>query len=568
MSEWVASCKVKLMPYWRLASLRYGAAGFLICMALSCAGGQIAPFGAAGAAAFWIAGHPALALVGALISSLLCGNNPQSLALLCLGICFCSVRLLEKKPSSPQKLLFLCLSWLFTIPVFYIGSAELLMSGLANISLSVCAAVCMTGALRAVKHIEGRRSPAQTDLVCLIGACAFLVYALCSYQALGIRFGVAAACFFLLLTASARGIETAAVAVMLSAGCVFGGFEPALAGSLAICALCASAARHFGKWGVAGAFFCAAFLLYMFVSQTLDMRSASLGLSLYLLIPRRLLMRLPAEKSERKRLQSEADLALLQKRLGNTAEVLKQASPLFCSEDGFAQRQILAVSGALASLAQSPRPQRRRYDVAIGAAALAKAGSKETGDSMGMRHIREQVVLLLSDGMGSGSAAHRESAAAVALLGDLLSIGFALCEALECVNRLLMQRSHESDMFATMDALLFDLASGQAQFVKYGAPPSYILREGKIHTLYAEALPAGIVKEARPALHVAPLRRGDTVVLMTDGAFDALGAELSRTLLESVGGANTANDAAQSLLLAAREKSGADDMTVIVARIA
>ena len=123
-------------------------------------------------------------------------------------------------------------------------------------------------------------------------------------------------------------------------------------------------------------------------------------------------------------------------------------------------------------------------------------------------------------------------------------------------------------MFATMDALLFDLSSGEAQFVKYGAPPSYILRGGKVHTLYAEALPAGIVKEARPALHVAPLRRGDTVVLMTDGAFDALGAELSRTLLESVGGANTADDAAQALLLAAREKSGADDMTEIVARIA
>lgn len=81
-------------------------------------------------------------------------------------------------------------------------------------------------------------------------------------------------------------------------------------------------------------------------------------------------------------------------------------------------------------------------------------------------------------------------------------------------------------------------------------------------------MPAGIVKEARPALHIAPLKKGDAIILMTDGAFDALGAELSRTLLEQVGAANTSDDAAQSLLLAAREKSGADDMTVIVARIA
>ena len=57
------------------------------------------------------------------------------------------------------------------------------------------------------------------------------------------------------------------------------------------------------------------------------------------------------------------------------------------------------------------------------------------------------------------------------------------------------------------------------------------------------------------------------MILMTDGLFDALGTELFASLVERVGGANTVDDAAQALLSAGREKSGADDMSVLVARV-
>ena len=54
---------------------------------------------------------------------------------------------------------------------------------------------------------------------------------------------------------------------------------------------------------------------------------------------------------------------------------------------------------------------------------------------------------------------------------------------------------------------------------------------------------------------------------MTDGLFDALGTELFAALIERVGGANTVDDAASALLAAGQEKSGADDMSVLVARV-
>ena len=185
---------------------------------------------------------------------------------------------------------------------------------------------------------------------------------------------------------------------------------------------------------------------------------------------------------------------------------------------------------------------------------------------MATRRIGGELLLLMSDGMGTGVCARRESSAAVAIFGDLLSVGFAPEEAQECVNRLLMLKG-EREMYATLDALLIDLENGRARFIKYGAPPAYILRGGRIHTVYAEALPIGILPEAQASVHECGLRRGDAVILMTDGLFDALGTELFAAIIERVGGANTVDDAAEALLAAGRERSGADDMSVIVARI-
>ena len=64
--------------------------------------------------------------------------------------------------------------------------------------------------------------------------------------------------------------------------------------------------------------------------------------------------------------------------------------------------------------------------------------------------------------------------------------------ALECVNQLLMLKCQE-DMYATLDVLLLDLSTCRARFLKQGAPPSYILRKGRVYTIHAETLPVGIL---------------------------------------------------------------------------
>ena len=180
---------------------------------------------------------------------------------------------------------------------------------------------------------------------------------------------------------------------------------------------------------------------------------------------------------------------------------------------------------------------------------------------------RGRELFVVSDGMGSGAGARAESMAAVDLLLSLSAAGYPLDMALSCVNYM-RPALEQAESFATMDVLDLDLSSGEASFVKLGAPPSFVLRGGKVHTVYGEALPAGIVAEATPAIHRAVLTENDAVILLTDGTLDALGRDAVDRILVNVGGANTPQDAAESLLAAARAVSDGDDMSVMVVRIA
>ena len=207
------------------------------------------------------------------------------------------------------------------------------------------------------------------------------------------------------------------------------------------------------------------------------------------------------------------------------------------------------------------------FDARFGVAASPAPESSISGDSLGVRELGDgKLLYLMSDGMGSGEMAHRESSAAVALLGDLLSVGFDSSIALESVNRLLIARNSR-EMYATLDAFLLDMSDGSARFIKYGAPPTYIIRDNRVNTLYCEALPVGVIEEARPAVHHVQLRQGDIVVMMTDGASDALGTELTASLLEMVAAEPSANDAAKALVLTALEKQARDDTSVMVIHI-
>lgn len=203
----------------------------------------------------------------------------------------------------------------------------------------------------------------------------------------------------------------------------------------------------------------------------------------------------------------------------------------------------------------------------MGTASAPISRSGVSGDSTGERRLPlGRVLYAISDGMGAGESARSESQAAIRLLFDLYDSGFSRDVALESVNRLLLKR--EQDMYATLDALYLNLRSGQAEFIKCGAPPTFVYRADCLHTVAAEALPAGIVDEATPAIQRARIRKNDAIIMFSDGALDALGERTQQAICEALDDVPDSQTAADRLLEAALASGAEDDMTVMVIQIA
>ena len=134
----------------------------------------------------------------------------------------------------------------------------------------------------------------------------------------------------------------------------------------------------------------------------------------------------------------------------------------------------------------------------------------------------------------------------------------------ENVNRMLLARN-DTEMYATLDAVSIDLNTGDAELLKYGAPPCYLLRNGKVRPIFGEALPCGILAEARPSVIHLKLQPDDRLVLCSDGVQDAL-KEGTANAIRSVCGAYDAMG--DRLLKLAQYGGGSDDMTVMVIRVA
>ena len=192
-------------------------------------------------------------------------------------------------------------------------------------------------------------------------------------------------------------------------------------------------------------------------------------------------------------------------------------------------------------------------------------GSDVSGDAAGeCRAFGGRVCYALSDGMGRGKTARAESEAAIELLFRLYRAGMHKDLIYDNVNRLLMAKNQE-ETYATLDAVSIDLNTGEAEILKYGAPPSFLLRGGKVQIILGEALPCGILPEAQPSVTRMKLQTDDRLILCSDGVQDMLpeGTENALRSIEEAG-----SQTGEVLLKLAESRGGTDDMTVMVIRVA
>ncbi len=246
------------------------------------------------------------------------------------------------------------------------------------------------------------------------------------------------------------------------------------------------------------------------------------------------------------------------------AEVLSEVSAK--CDDALTGRQLQSIGDCLNRLTVLEPKKLKRFEVSIGTALIPKQFNSVTGDSCIIRSSGSRVLAALSDGMGSGTVAEAESLKTLELMEKLIGVGFSLAEAADCVNMLMLERV-SSEMYATLDAVLIDLATGEMQMLKSGAAPGYLICGNEIRTLYSEALPIGIVRDIAPAISNYAVRNGDMLIMMTDGVSDALGMELIAAIHEHVSALSDPEDIANALLDDAKLLSSADDMSIIVIKI-
>ena len=169
--------------------------------------------------------------------------------------------------------------------------------------------------------------------------------------------------------------------------------------------------------------------------------------------------------------------------------------------------------------------------------------------------------------MGSGEKAERASGLAISLVENFYKAGFDSEIILSSVNKLLALNN--DDVFNALDICVLDTMNGTCDFIKMGAPESFIKHNETIEKIFGGTLPLGIMQDAQPAIIKQVMQNGDFVFMFTDGITDSFeSTEVLQDFINNMVAVNP-QTLAENLLNKAVELCGGarDDMTVIVAKV-
>ena len=232
--------------------------------------------------------------------------------------------------------------------------------------------------------------------------------------------------------------------------------------------------------------------------------------------------------------------------------------------------QILAA--AMENGAGKKRSIPLKFDMDIAVSQCAASGLIN-GDCCGWDQLSDdRIVMVLSDGMGKGKKAASESLMVVKTIMSLLRCGVNTDMTLKMVNTVMMMKDDE-DSFATVDLIIADKRTGRARFYKIGAAPTLIRRRNRVEEVKLAAVPLGIVNGFRIRYVETEIKKGDWIIMMSDGISDGGdGRGILDQIKETAGSVRSEdpqtmcdlilNQASDSYI--GRER---DDLTVVAARI-
>lgn len=239
-------------------------------------------------------------------------------------------------------------------------------------------------------------------------------------------------------------------------------------------------------------------------------------------------------------------------------------------------KQLRGVSKAINNVAEEVEKTSEKllgagYQFDIGVASAKKKTSGVSGDNLKSVKLENGNMLVgLSDGMGTGESACRSSQKVLELFEKYMNTGLEKETALDLINSYMILGENKEN-YSTLDLVLFDSNNANAEFIKFGACPTYIRQDGTTTLISSKTLPVGATVNMDVEIFERTLNRGDCFVLVSDGILEANDKKENwiKELIDSLKEIKPQRTADIILQEAIDVNFGAinDDMTVIVVKV-
>ena len=148
---------------------------------------------------------------------------------------------------------------------------------------------------------------------------------------------------------------------------------------------------------------------------------------------------------------------------------------------------------------------------------VGKDGNKVSGDSYIYENFTNgQTFIAISDGMGNGELAHKESSEALKILKCLLSFNIPIKTAIQTLQQL-KQHSNANERFFSLDVCMIDRERQRATFYKKGATPTFFIRAHQIELINLAQLPVGVMSDQDVDHVTLDLQEDDILIMCSDG---------------------------------------------------
>ena len=160
--------------------------------------------------------------------------------------------------------------------------------------------------------------------------------------------------------------------------------------------------------------------------------------------------------------------------------------------------------------------EKEKFKIQVISATTTKNNSEISGDTSIQTKLHDgKFLMALSDGMGSGKKAQKSSSTVIKMLKRLLTTGFDKDVSIGLINSSVNLNSSE-ETYATIDICVIDNVTGNIEFIKNGACPTFIKNKNKVEVVKAVSLPAGIMENIDLVVYDKDLKGGEIVVMCSD----------------------------------------------------